>query len=355
MNKKLIVSALMSAMISTGVLAAPFDSISPIDSSHWSVNPVDYGMTAEQFIRSESLNFMKGMAERNGVNQFFHFKNLANSEDKWVVSPNNDVIYSLAIVDASKDFTLTLPETGDRFITTQIVSEEHMSRQLVGGGVYKFKGGEFNSGHVAIGVRVGTNATPEDVAYIVNTLQPQMKIDAQSATPVPSYDKETLLKVRAALISEYNKLSDTFGQMTDDVTKVTDWERFTYVTAGAWGLSEDKYAMYRPYNLKGAKKDTCYTATYTQPKVGEFWSITAYNNEKYLMTNEFNIVKSGNAVINKDGTFTVHFGPLSCKKRSDVKNFILTTQDDWGFLMRAYDPDIEAFKSYQLPEIKPVQ
>lgn len=43
------------------------------------------------------------------------------------------------------------------------------------------------------------------------------------------------------------------------------------------------------------------------------------------------------------------------QKRSDVKNFILTTQDDWGFLMRAYEPDIEAFKSYQLPEIKPVQ
>jgi len=57
----------------------PFESIQPIDSSKWAVNPLDHGMSAEVFIRSESLNFMKGMAAREGINNFYHFTSLAKS------------------------------------------------------------------------------------------------------------------------------------------------------------------------------------------------------------------------------------------------------------------------------------
>lgn len=334
----------------------PFESIQPIDSSNWAVNPLDHGMSAEVFIRSESLNFMKGMAAREGINNFYHFTSLAKAEDKWVVSPNNDVIYSVVIVDASDGFTLTLPETGKRFITAQIVTEEHMSHQLVGGGVHTFLGKEFPGTHVAVGVRVGTDATLKDIEYIVDQLQPQMKVDAKSSGDVPDYDKDTLLRVRVVLMVEYNKLDNTFGLMTDDIRKVKDWEKFTYATAGAWGLSEDKYAMYLPYNRKGAKKDVCYTATYKQPKVGQFWSITAYNNEKYLMSNEYNIVNTGNVNLNSDGTFTIHFcSDKACAQKAEVKNFILTTEDNWGFLIRAYEPDVEAFMKYKIPEIEPIE
>ena len=332
----------------------PFSSIEPIESSNWTVNPTSYGMTAEEFIRAESLHFMKGMAAREGINNFFHFKSLAKADDKWVVSPNNDVIYSMGIVDTSKGFTLTLPETGDRFITAQIVTEEHMSHQLVGGGVYKFTGEEFPGSHVAIGVRVGTDASPQDVEYIVTQLQPKMTVESAASGAVPAYDEAVLLKTRTALMVEYNKLDNTFGLMTEDVTEVSDWEKFTYATAGAWGLSEDRYAMYLPYNLVGAKKDICYTATYQQPKVDQFWSITAYNNEKYLMANKDNIVNTGNVMLNADDTFTVHFGSEEACAGETMKNFILTTEDNWGFLMRAYEPDVEAFKAYQVSALKPV-
>ena len=154
---------------------------------------------------------------------------------------------------------------------------------------------------------------------------------------------------------EYDKMPDTFGLMTDDVTKVTDWERFTYATAGAWGLAADQYAMYAPYSLPNAKADTCYVATYPQPKVDQFWSITAYNKEKYLMSDENNAINSGRATLNDDGTFTVHFGSeQACAGADDIKNFILVTDDHWSFLMRAYEPDVEAFYEYKMPEIVPI-
>lgn len=40
--------------------------------------------------------------------------------------------------------------------------------------------------------------------------------------------------------------------------------------------------------------------------------------------------------------------------RWGVKNFILVAEDNRGFLMRAYDPDLETFKACQVPEVKPV-
>ena len=355
-NLKLTTGALLLITLAPSVvIGAPFDTIPPIQSDGWAADPHDHGMSPEEFIRAESLHFMSGMAEREGINNFYHFQSLARAEDKWVVSPNNDVIYSMGIVDVSEGFTLYMPDTGNRFLTAQIVSEEHMSQQLVGGGTYSFDPGHFPGSHVAIGVRIGTDASNDDVKHILETLHPQLRIEATAAAPVSTYDEVAMMAVRDAMMLEYDKMSDTFGLMTDDITKVADWERFTYATAGAWGLAADEYAMYAPYALQNAKSDTCYVATYDQPIVNQFWSITAYNSEKYLMANESNIVNTGNATLNEDDTFTVHFGSKeACAEVQDIKNFILATEDNWAFLMRAYEPDVAAFYEYQIPEIVPV-
>lgn len=326
--------------------------VGEIDSSDWAVDPMDYGMSARKYIEAESLHFMTGIAARNGINEFFHFTNKANAADKWVVSPNNDTIYSMAAVDITDGFTLTLPDTGDRFISTQIVTSEHMSHQFYGGGTHEFAKGDIKGSHVAVGIRVGTDGTDEDIKYIVEVLQPQMNIEAGSAAPVPAYDLKKMESVRAAVMPEYDKLPDTFGQMTDDASKVKDWEKFAYVTAGAWGLSADEYAMYAPYAKKGVKGGDCYAATYAVPDVSEFFSITVYGQDKYLMADEHNIVNSGNVNLNHDGTFTVRFGGMECA--GGAKNFLYAPSDDWGFLMRAYKPNVEAFRNYQMPEIEPV-
>ncbi|MBE9476039.1 MAG: DUF1214 domain-containing protein, partial [Proteobacteria bacterium] len=131
----------------------------------------------------------------------------------------------------------------------------------------------------------------------------------------------------------------------------TDWEKFTYVTAGAWGLSQDKDAMYVPYAKEGIKGGDCYVGTYPPVPVKEFFSMTAYNQDKYLMANEDNIVSSAQGLItNDDGSFTVYFGGPDC--RAEGQNYIYTPEDNWSFLIRAYGPDVEAFKAYEVPELK---
>ncbi|MEM1314661.1 MAG: DUF1214 domain-containing protein, partial [Pseudomonadota bacterium] len=145
--------------------------------------------------------------------------------------------------------------------------------------------------------------------------------------------------------------SDTFDTMRETTDQVEDWERFTYVTAGAWGLSADENAMYKPYGLAGVRGGACYTATYPAVPAEAFFSITVYGPQKYLMSNEDNIVSSNRGIaLNEDGSFSVAFGGENC--RDLAPNFAATPEDGWSFLMRAYRPDVEAFRAYELPRIE---
>jgi hypothetical protein len=35
-------------------------------------------------------------------------------------------------------------------------------------------------------------------------------------------------------------------------------------------------------------------------------------------------------------------------------SYAATPEDDWNFLIRAYRPDVDAFKDYQVPRVLPV-
>ena len=111
-----------------------------IDSSDWAADPVDYGMTAGEYINAESRALFDDFIGRaGGINNFHHWKTLATAEDRWIVSPNNDTLYSVAVVNVTEGFTLKLPDTGDRFLSIQIVDEDHMTPfHLYGGGTREF-------------------------------------------------------------------------------------------------------------------------------------------------------------------------------------------------------------------------
>ena len=319
----------------------------------WPVKFADYGFTPETYAQAESYSFMKDFIGRSGVNNFFHFKTLSKMEDHWVVSPNNDVLYSLAIVDATDDFTLIVPPVkGDRVMSVQMIDANHFTpKHFYGAGEYKFPKGTFNTPQIAVGIRVEVNGTdPKDITYVANEVQPKMKIIAKSSkNHIPTIDTSNMVKLRKALVPYYEKLPNSFGGMTKNASEVkNEWFR-QLCTAGAWGLSENEHAMYAIY-APGLKADKAYTATYQVPPQKGFWSITMYDSDKYLVSNDRNIINKYNVKMNPDGkTFTVYFG--SKEQCGDVPNR-LDIVDGWNFLMRAYKADVEAFKKYEMPEVK---
>ena len=100
--------------------------IAAIDSSGWAVNPLDYGMSAMDYERAEAELLFGNFAKRaGGVNKFFHFPGLTKADDRWVVSVNNDTIYSVATVDAREGFSVTVPDVGERFLSIHIQDFNH--------------------------------------------------------------------------------------------------------------------------------------------------------------------------------------------------------------------------------------
>ncbi len=333
--------------------AAPLAAQMPdIDSSGWAVDPGQLGMSAGDYIQAESRAVFADFRDRSGINRFFHFTGLTKAADHWVVSPNNDTIYSIAAVNARNGFKLKLPTVGERFISAQIITENHVTPfYLYGGGTFEFSADDFDTDFVVVGVRIGTDGTEADIRTVVEVLQPQYAIeDAAPEDDIPAVDRALLAKVRAGLLAEYSKLPNTFGAMRKRTADVGDWEYFTYVTAGAWGLSPDENAMYAIGGPRDGKGGMCYTASFPPVPAAAFFSITAYGPGKYLMTDEDNIVSSNRGVVtDADGSFDVAFGGAAC--RSLAPNFVATPEDGWSFLLRAYRPDVEAFEAYKMPEV----
>ncbi len=165
-------------------------------------------MTAKGFTQAESRAFLSDFIARNGINEWFHFQALANKDDKWVVSPNNDTIYSIVAVNTIDGFTLVVPDVGDRFVSIHIVDENHMSPfYLYGGDTYKFTRAQFESDYIGIGIRMGTNGTAEDVKHIVENLQPQYKIlNANPAVPVDAFFSITVYGQDKYLMADHDNI-----------------------------------------------------------------------------------------------------------------------------------------------------
>lgn len=337
--------------------------VDSIDSSNWAVDPMDYGMTAMEFQRKEADLIFMDMLSRAGLNEFVHFDGLSKAADKWVVTPNADTVYSVAVIDAREGFSVELPDVGDRFISLHVQDYNHTFVDYTwDSGLHEYTGEDVDTDYVIIGVRVGTDASQEDLDYIDNVLQPAMVITANSAVPFETdTTEEDVAELRDALLVEWGNLPDMFDSVQFDIKDVSDWEKWTYAIAGSWGLSPESTAMYASWAPEGTKANTCYTATFDKVPAEAFASLTMYDEDNYLMTDEYNVVSTNREAYraNADGSFTIIFGDDTCREIAEERdvNYALTPVDGWRAQIRAYSPDVEAMKSYTLPELEllPVQ
>jgi hypothetical protein len=337
--------------------------ISGIDSSNWAVDPKDYGMTAMEFQRKEADLIFIDMLSRAGLNEFVHFDGLSKAADKWVVTPNVDTVYSVAVIDAREGFSVELPDVGERFISLHVQDYNHTFVDYTwDSGLHEYAGEDVDTDYVIIGVRVGTDATQEDLDYIDDVLQPAMAITANSAVPFETgTTEEDVAELRDALLVEWGNLPNMYDSVQFDIKDVSDWEKWTYAIAGSWGPSPESTAMYASWAPEGTRANTCYTATFDEVPAEAFASLTMYDEDNYLMTDEYNVVSTNREAFraNADGSFTIIFGDDTCREIAEERdvNYALTPVDGWRAQIRAYSPDVEAMKYYTLPELEllPVQ
>ena len=328
---------LVLALLLTSMSVPISYSAEAVDTTEWGTRPEATGMTAEEFIRAEGLDFAANLVKKNGVNTF-NTPTIASVDNQILTTPNVNVLYTAAAVDTTGGFTLNLPIDDTRLVTAQIINlDTHTTPvHLNKGGVYKFPAGQFDD-HVGILVRIGVDDKADAEAQ-VKVIAEQLSVDAASANPIPDYDLDKLLATRAALKNEFGKSPvDSAGGMVESVDQITDWEKYTLIAAGGWGLSGPERAAYKM--IPGPEALDCSTVTFDAPPINTeangFYSLTIYGKDMFLMTDENNTFKSDSS-----GRIEVTVGPAECAE--GAAPYIQATKP-WNIVLRAYEPDAEAF------------
>ena len=308
-----------------------------VDTTNWGTRPEATGMTAEEFIRAEGLDFAANLVEKNGLNTF-NTPTIASVDNQILTTPNVNVLYTAAAVDTTGGFTLNLPLDDKRLVTAQIINlDTHTTPvHLNEGGVYEFPAGQFDD-HVGILVRIGVDGKADAEAQ-VKVIANDLSVDAPNTNPIPYYDLDKLLATRTALKNEFTKTPiDSVGGMVESVDQIKDWEKYTLIAAGGWGLSGPARAAYKL--IPGPASIECSTVTVDAPPVNTdangFYSLTIYGKDMFLMTDEYNTVKSDSSERTE-----VTVGPTECAEGAAL---YLQAPKPWNIVLRAYEPDADAF------------
>ena len=310
-------------------------------------------VNVDNFARAETAaQIDRGLKMTQGVNKWWHFSQPVPLDKQNVIRMNRDTLYSNAIVDISKGATLTLPDSGKRYMSVMVINEDHyVNKVFHKGGTYKLTMKEFETPYVIVTARTLANANdPEDIKK-ANALQNQMKIEAVSSKPYthPNYDKASYEATTKTLLELGKGLPNAkhfFGNK-DEVTET----RHLIGTAYGYGGLPEYEAFY--INKGELRKAGDFQLTVKNVPVDGFWSISLYNKDGYFEQNKYNSYSINNltAKPNKDGSITVNFGT-----NPEGKENFLYVMDGWNYVVRLYQVRKEFLDGkWTVPEPKPVK
>jgi hypothetical protein len=289
-------------------------------------------VNADNFQRAETHRMMAGLQrDAGGINRFSHNREPAPVDRQTVIRMNRDTLYSFAVVDVSEGATLTVPDSGGRYLSVMVVNEDHyINRVFHDAGRHELTTDEFDTPYVVIAARTLVDPHDHDDLAAVAAVQDGFAVDAASdrTFEMPDYDTEGLDRTRNALLvlaSDLTTFRTMFGRR-DDVHAV----HHLIGTAAGWGGLPDTEATY-----VGVFPDLpvgAYELTVGDVPVDGFWSVSVYNAEGFFEPNDRNAYSVNNitAVRNGDDSITVRFG-------GDGDN-ALPISDGWNYLVRLYRP-----------------
>lgn len=311
------------------------------------VNPVL--VNVDNFVRAETERMLLStQAEAGGINRFGHNRTPTPVEHQPVIRMNRDTLYSFATVDISEGATVTIPDSGDRYLSVMVVNQDHYVKGIFHEpGRHTLTVEQFETPWVCVAARILVDPADGDDVAAVNELQDQLAIDAKSAKPLAmtGYDTASLDETRKLLLGLARGLKafdHAFGAKSD-----VDPVRHLIATAAGWGGLPDREASYIGVEPKLPPGE--YQLTVRDVPVDGFWSISVYNADGFFEPNDQNAYSVNNitATPNDDGSVTVHFGGAD-----DLPNMI-PIMDGWNYLVRLYRPRPEIHDgSWTFPSIE---
>ena len=212
---------------------------------------------------SSDLYFRGILKDSGAIGKFLHRREPARIDNQTVIRLNRDTLYSSAVFDLDAGpATITLPDAGKRFMSMQVISEDHYVPEVVyGKGSYTLTKEKVGTRYVAVAIRTLVDPVdPRDIEQ-VHALQDAIKVDQTAAGKfeAPNWDQASQKKVRDALLVLATTMPDfrkAFGTKAE-----VDPIRHLIGTAAAWGGNPDKDATYLNITPAGNDGTTIYKLT----------------------------------------------------------------------------------------------
>lgn len=312
-------------------------------------------VTPDNFARAETDTYFASIVGQAGLGRFRHHRELMPIERQTVVRPNRDTIYSSAVFDLDAGpVTITLPESGKRFLSLQVIDEDHYVPAVVyGGGSFTFTREQIGTRYMLAGVRILVDPTEPGDSAKVRKLQDAITV-SQPGGPgsfdVPAWDPATRKQVRDALSELGATLPDyrrAFGRRGD-----VDPVRHLIGAATVWGANPDRDAIY--LNATPSRNDgqTVHQLAVGSVPADGFWSISVYNAQGYFDPSQTTYTLNGfTAKKGQDGLVRVQFGGCG----EGVAN-CLSIVPGWNYMVRLYRPRPEVLDgSWSFPQARPAE
>ena len=305
----------------------------------------------DNFVRAETDRMFAALqADAGGVNVFRHNREPTSIEGQTVIRMNRDTLYSFAIADISEGARVTVPDSGDRYLSVMVVNQDHYINDLFHDpGEYDLSLADFDTPWVLVAVRILVDpADPVDVAAVA-AIQDQIKLEANSSRSfeMPDYETSSFDATRNAVL-ELGKHVGEFGHAFGTREEV-DPIRHLVATAAGWGGLPDREARYISVDPGGVSGD--YKLTVRDVPVDGFWSVSVYNAAGFFEQNDrdANSINNITATPNTDGSITIHFGGCG-----DDRANCLPITAGWNYIARLYRPRAEILDgSWTFPSIEP--
>lgn len=312
-------------------------------------------VTPDNFPRAESDLYFSRVAKDNGFGKLNHRRIPARIENQSVIRLNRDTLYSAGIFDLDAGpVTVTLPDAGKRYISMQIIDEDHYTHDVFyGSGTHTLTRKQIGTRYAMVVIRTLIDTADDDDIDAAHRVQDAIAVGQEGGPGdfgVPNWDRASHKKVRDALLVLASTLPDTkrmFGKEGE-----VDPVRRLIGTASAWGGIPEKDTLY--LNVVPARNDgeTVYTLKVKDVPVKGFWSISVYNEKGYYEPNALNAYNLNNITAKKeaDGSIEVRFGGCD----GNMAN-CLPIMAGWNYMVRLYVPSADILDGkWKFPEAQPV-